>query len=460
MMSIGLMILGGGVFLMAVGGAPEVSRRMRSMFRGWMMAGVGALVNALGAVPLFQGMPVLNPVLRNAFGWSAGQMSWAFAVTRIEGGILGPFEGLLIEKVGPKWMVFIGLTILGLGFLLLSQIQQLWQLYAVFFIMSVGTTLGSWLPILTLVNQWFTRHRSRAMAVVMEGFALGGIVFPLLLAWAIGGVDPDISERYGWRTSTFFIGILLMALAFPLSRSIHNRPADLGLLPDGDSPELPAASPAEAMVTRSEIEGEGYTWQEAVRTRSFWLISFGHAAATVATMSVFVHLGLMLDDRGFSLGAISVVIAVFTVMTSISMLIAGYLGERIPIRLVIFVFSSLLGVAILILVLAHSMEMLVLFAVLFGIGFGGRDPTTAAIRGIYFGRRAFAVITGLSMVPVNILSLIGPLFAGYIRDATGTYDIPFLTIAAVSFFGSGLFLLLDDPTAVPVRAAASRLAAD
>ena len=457
---IGLMILGSGVFLVAAGSVPEVRRRMRNMFHGWIMAGLGALVNALGAAPLFQGMPVLNPVLRNAFGWTAGQMSWAFAVTRIEGGILGPFEGLLVERVGPRWMVFIGFIILGLGFLLLSQIQELWQLYAVFFIMSVGTTLGSWLPMMTLINNWFTRRRSRAMAVVMEGFALGGIVFPLLLAWAIGGVDPNISERYGWRTATLFVGILLMALAFPLSLSIHNRPADLGLLPDGDSPELPAASPAEARVTRSGIEEEGYTWQEAVRTRSFWIISFGHGAAIVASMSVFVHLGLMLDDRGFSLGTISFVIAVFTVMTSISILIGGYLGDRIPIRLVIFVFSSLLGLAVVILVLAHSIEMLFVFAVLFGIGFGGRDPTTAAIRGVYFGRKAFAVITGLSMVPVNILSLIGPLFAGYMRDATGTYDISFLTIAAVSFFGSALFLMLDDPTGLPAGAPASGLAAD
>ena len=357
-------------------------------------------------------------------------------------------------------MVLIGFIILGSSFLLLSQIQQLWQLYAVFFIMSIGTTLGSWLPMMTLINNWFTRRRSRAMSVMMEGFALGGVAFPLLLAWGIGGVDPNISERFGWRTATFFVGIFLVALAFPLSRMAHNRPADLGLLPDGDSPDLAAASPAEARATRSEVQEEGYTWQEAIRTRSFWIISFGHAAAVVSTLSIFVHMGLLLDDRGFSLGTISLVVAVYTVMTSISVLVGGYLGDRIPIRVVIFVFSSLLSVATVVLVLADSMGMLLLFAVLFGIGFGGRDPTTAAIRGIYFGRRSFAVITSLSMVPVNILSLIGPLFAGYLRDSTGSYDIPFLTIAAVTFLGSGLFLLLDDPTDLPSRSASSRLAAD
>ena len=456
----GLMILGSGVFLIAVGSVPEVSRRMRGMFYGWVMCGLGALITALGTVPLFNGLPVFNPVLRNVFGWNAGQMSWAFAVTRVEGGLLGPLEGFMIEKLGPRRMVFIGITIFGIGFVLFSQIQELWQLYAVFLVMSIGSTMGSWLPMMTMINHWFIRRRSRAMAWVMEGFAVGGVIFPPVLAWAIGGVDPDISERFGWRASTLFIGILLIAVAYPLSRLVHNRPEDLGLLPDGDPPIAPTELPAEAQLTPSRTRDEGYTWQEAIRTTSFWLISFGHAASTVVTLSVFVHLGLMLDDRGFSLGTISIVVAILIGVTSVSILVGGYLGDRVSIKLVVFVFSAIQGLSVVILVLAHNTEMLYLFAVLFGIGFGGRDPVTQAIRGVYFGRRAFAAITGLSMVPVNVLSFIGPLFAGYMRDATGTYDIPFLTIAAVCVFGSFLFLVLGDPPGVPVPASRSRLASD
>ena len=433
---------------------------MRRIFYGWVMAGVGALITALGSVPVLQGLPVFNPVLRNVFGWTAGQMSWAFAVARVEGAVLGPVEGLLIEKLGPRRMVFIGLTILGAGLVLFSQIQELWHLYAVFFIMSLGATMGSWFPMMTMMNHWFIRHRSRAMAVVMEGFALGGIIVPPLLAWAIGGVDPNISERYGWRVSALFMGILTMAVAFPLSRLVHNRPEDLGLLPDGDPPVPPTALPVDAGLTRSEPEVTGFTWQEAIRTKSFWLISFGHASSTIVISSVFVHLGLMLDDREFSLRTISVVVAVFTAVTSISILVGGYLGDRIRIRLVVFGFSSLQSLAVVILVIAHNIEMLLFFAVLLGIGFGGRDPVTAAIRGVYFGRRAFAAITGISMVSVNVFSFIGPLYAGYMRDATGTYDISFLTIAAICAIGSCLFLLLGEPTGLPARTARNPLAAD
>ena len=152
-------------------------------------------------------------------------------MVQAESGFLGPVVGLLIEKFGARRMVFIGLIILGSGCVLFSQIQELWHLYVVFFILSFGSSVSTWLPMMTVVNNWFVRYKARAMSLVMEGMAVGGIVVPLLLAWAIGGADPNISERFGWRTSALFIGILLLALALPLSRLIRNRPEDLGLNP-------------------------------------------------------------------------------------------------------------------------------------------------------------------------------------------------------------------------------------
>jgi MFS family permease len=425
--------------------AGEVSRpvtRVREVFYGWWLAGVGAVVMALGTVPLFQGLPVWNPVIRNAFGWSAGQMSWAFAMTRLEGGLLGPAEGLLIEKLGSRRMVFIGMTILGAGFMLFSQVREIWHLYAVFFMMSMGAALGTWLPMMTVMNHWFIRQKTRAMSLVMEGFAIGGIVIPLVLAWAVGGADPNISERYGWRITAFGVGVAIMVMAFPLSRLVRNRPEEMGLRPDGDPP---AAATVQSRTSRYAGDEAGFTWQEAIRTRDFWLISFGHASSSIVIVSIMVHLGLLLDDRGFSLGTISAVVATYTAVNAVFTLVGGYLGDRIPIKLVAFGFSAIQSVAVVVLVFAHSLPMVLLFAVILGAGFGGRTPVTTAIRGVYFGRKAFAAITGISGVPLNLLLFSAPLFAGYMRDITGKYDVPFLTIAVVCVLGSCLFLLLGEP---------------
>ena len=101
MMSTGLAILTSGLLLMTLGGVPEIARRARRTFRGWYLAAVGALILAVSDVPFYWGLPIWNPVLRSAFHWTAGQMSLAYAFTQIQGGFLGPVQGLIVQKLGP-----------------------------------------------------------------------------------------------------------------------------------------------------------------------------------------------------------------------------------------------------------------------------------------------------------------------------------------------------------------------
>ena len=415
------------------------------MFYGWFIAALGALIIALGSSPVFYGLPVWNPVLRNAFSWSATQMSGAYAITQVQEGFLGPVAGYLTEKLGPRRMVLIGMGILGLGFVLFSLIQELWQFYAAFCVISLGSSLGTWLPVMTALNNWFVRHKSRAMSLAMEGFALGGIIAPLLLAWAIGGSNPAESERYGWRTTAMFVGVLCLVLAIPLAQLVRNRPEDVGLNPDDAATGVNEAPGVGGGIAHPEGELEGYTWQEAVKTPVFWFMSIGHAASATAIVTAFVHMGLALDDRGFSLGAIGAVIAVYTAVSAVFVLLGGYAGDRLPIRLTTFGFSTLQSASLVVLALANSTWMLMLFAVMMGVGSGARMPVGFSIRGIYFGRKAYAAIMSISLVPMSILLFAAPVFAGFLRDLTGRYDLPFLGVAGFSFFGSCLFLLMGKP---------------
>ena len=122
----------------------------------------------------------------------------------------------------------------------------------------------------------------------------------------------------------------------------------------------------------------------------------GHACSSIVIVTITVHLGPMLDDRGFSLQTVGWVVGAYTGVAAIFTLIGGYVGDRLPIRLALFGFSAVQSGAVLVLMLADSQPMVYLFAVLMGIGFGGRNPLTTAIRGVYFGRKAFASITGIS----------------------------------------------------------------
>ena len=152
------------------------------------------------------------------------------------------------------------------------------------------------------------------------------------------------------------------------------------------------------------------------------------------------------------------VISLYTAIGIGSTLIGGHIGDRIPIRQAIFGFSILQSLGVVVLLATHTMPMVMLFALLMGLG-EGRGSLTTAIRGVYFGRRSFASIMGMSMVPMNVLLLIAPLFAGYMFDMTQSYVIPFAAVAIVSSTGASLFLFLGDPNKQSARLAASPAAA-
>jgi len=248
-------------------------RRVRGVYYGWWLTGVAAFIMVIGTVPIFQGMPAWFVVLEREFRWSRSELSLAFALTRVEGTIMGPVSGYLVDKLGSRRMVLIGLPILGIGFLLFGRVENLWQFYGAFVVMSMGAGVGTWLPMMTVLNDWFQERRSMAMSLAMEGFAVGGILLVPALAWAI---DPEQPDSFGWRATATGIGVVIIILAYPISRLVRNKPEDYGQHPDGRQ-----ESPAAADVSGSSIPGEeeaGYTWQEALRTKSFRRIAAPPAA--------------------------------------------------------------------------------------------------------------------------------------------------------------------------------------
>jgi len=252
-------------------------------------------------------------------------------------------------------------------------------------------------------------------------------------------------------------------LAVPLSRLIRNRPQDYGQYPDGIlTPTAPIIStPRETTAAQHEEEGQGdgdLTAGQAVRTPAFWLISFGHGFTSMIILAIFAHLGLLMQDKGFDVQTTAWIVMVYTAVAMVFQLVGGYLGDRIPKRIGLFVFTSIQAAGVVVLAISSTLAMFYLFAILFGIGFGGRNPLTTAIRGEYFGRTSFGKILGLSTVPMNVLLLVASPFAGFMRDVQGTYSTAFLVLAALNFLGGVLFLMAKKPTAS--LASSSPLAAE
>ena len=207
------------------------------------------------------------------------------------------------------------------------------------------------------------------------------------------------------------------------------------MAPDGDRVDRSGAAPrglraAVASRHRQLDDEQELTTRQALRTSAFWYITFGHGFGSMVILAVFSHLGLlMVGDLGYSLQTAAWIVTVYTAVAMLFQLVGGYAGDHIPKNIALFIFTSVQGLAVLMLAFSSSLLQFYLFAVLFGIGFGGRNPLTTSIRGEYFGRASFAKILGISQVPMNVLLLIAGPMAGYMRDVRGTYDEAFLTLA-------------------------------
>ena len=401
----------------------------------------------LSSAPLFHAMTVWSVALEAHFGWSRTQLSMAFAFTRIEGGIMGPIEGYLTDRVGPKRMVLIGLVVLGIGFLFFWQVKHLWMFYLAFVIMSLGHSLCGWVPVTTLLNNWFIRNRAKAMGWSNTFSRLGALILVPAIAWAI---NPD-KDRLGWDVTALALGIFSFLVAVPMYKVIRNRPEEYNLLPDGLMPlEVETSrnsqdSGKEVSQIEVQQDTQDLTTAQALKTVAFWLISIGHGLTSMVIIAIMAHLGLFMSDNGFDIQTTAWVVSVYTFVAMVFPVVGGYVGDRVPIRIAIFVFTSIQAFSVVILTFATTLPLLYVFAVLFGIGFGGRSPLTTAIRGDYFGRRSFGKILGISTVPLNILLLVAAPFAGYMYDTTGSYRSAFLILAALSFVGGVFFLLAKKP---------------
>ena len=316
--------------------------------------------------------------------------------------------------------------------------------YLVYMLIALGQGIGSWLPLMAMLNNWFNRRRAMAMGLSNSTSRLGTLVMIPAIAWAI---DPEF-ERLGWRLTVIIIGVAILVINLPLSLLIRNRPEDHGLLPDGDRPvdRAPAAGSDRTRPARPAADQADFTWQQAIRTPAFWLISVGHGCTSMILIAMMAHLAPMMVDQGYSLQVASYVITGYTVVSMVFQIIGGFIGDRVPKRLALFVFTWIQASGVFLLTFGPAtLPVAYGFALLFGAGFGGRNPLTVSIRGEYFGRASFGKIMGLSQVPMNVMLLAAPVFAGVVRDATGEYVIAFAVLATLNMLGGVLFLLAARP---------------
>ncbi len=411
-------------------------RGFKRPFYGWWMVGAAIVLQALPSGLLQQAFGAYVVLLERDFGWSRTTLSGAFSIVRVEEGLLGPLQGWMIDRFGPRNVMRIGTIIFAAGFFFFANINSVMGFYLAFMVMAVGASLAGFLSITTAIVNWFDRKRSMAMGIALLGTAVGGLLLPVVV---IG------LEMWGWRTVANISGAIVLILGLPMVQVMRRRPEDHGMLPDGRDPAEAAAEAASA-AARGDMSNEiNYTAREALRTRAFWFISLAHAASVLVVSVVTVHFTPhATGNLGYSLPAAAGIVTLQTITNLIGRPLGGWMSDRIGSRAVIILCMMLHAVALILLAFANALWMLASFALLNGLAWGARVPVIVSIRAEYFGSKSFGAIMGISSSVVTVAAVIAPVLAAVAYDALGSYTISFVILAVLAALGS-LFMVFTPP---------------
>ena len=423
----------------------------RRVYYGWRIVGAGSLLQVLVAGLFLQAYGAYVVLLQGDLGWSTTMLSAGFAMARTESAVLGPVQGNLIDRFGPRVIMRVGVLLFGIGFVLLSMIEHPWQFFVAIIILAIGASFAGFLSVTITVVNWFRRRRATALGMASSGTALGGLLVPAVAIFM---------SAFGWRTAALSSGVLMLVIGPFVVQVMRHRPSELGLEVDG-IPDIDEAVAVSEGPDGTQVSGRGsaspvsdFTARQALRTAAFWQISFGHGLAVMLISALMVHLIPHLTGQlGYSLTFAGFVVALVTLMQLLGMVFGGVLGDRLSKQAIVVTAMIMHATAALLLTIAVTPFLVVVFAVVHGIAWGARGPLQQAWRADLFGSTSFGAIMGFSSIVVMLGAAGGPLLAGMLFDRLGDYTVTLRLLAVLALAGSLMFFFVRKP-AEPAAAGA------
>ena len=394
-------------------------------FANWMGAGIGVPIYGLFYVPIRSSLSLTNlmlslpPVIRN-----------------LTTHFMGPIVGPLVDKFGPRYLMTMGAIIAGFSTFLMSTADNFWEIILYFSIIGAsGHACLSHIVTNTTLARWFIKKRGRATGIATTGINVGEAIMAPLIQLLITYV--------GWRKTWQFMALVPWLIIAPTSFLFMRRsPEDLGLKPDGESTEI--ENKQNASDSHQDIE-EIWTPKDAFRTTSLWALVFSTNLAAIAVIGVVLHQIPFMIDQGLTPGIAALSLTTYAIFAIPSKLVWGFLAEKVAIKYLTA--ASLIGSAIglLILIQASTIKGVLLFGVIYGLTRGAWAVVQSLIWADYFGRAFLGSIRGFVSPIQGLSAIFGPLFAGWLRDVTNSYQIPFYTFVGLYIISAFIILIIPKP---------------
>lgn len=397
------------------------------IFYGYVVTLAGSIIwlvgwGSSGAFGVF-----FKPIL-DEFKVTRAAIAGAYAFFSVVKDTLSIVTGWLTDKVGPRIVVPLFGSFLGIGYLMMSQINAIWQ-FDVLYGLAIGVGLSVVnIPVMTTISRWFIKRRGLMLGLAQAGVGLGGIIFPPLTAWLI--------LNYSWRFAFIIFGPIVLVSFILCGLLLRRDPAEMGLSPYGAEVSLPAQSQV------PESRSAAVSVQQAVRTRTFWMMAGLFLCFGLTRCFVMVHIVPHITDLGFSLSSASTVLAVTSIASIFGRVGMGRLADLIGSWQTFIISYAATALVLLWAIVAVDLWALYLFAIVFGFGWGAQAVLRYQVTSEKFGGRWLGSVMAVIALGETVGSIIGSVIGGYIFDVAGNYQPAFVMGAGASILGIILTWLL------------------
>jgi MFS family permease len=387
-------------------------------YEGWRIVAVCFLVASFGWALGFYGQSVYLAELHRLHGWPTSLISTATTFFYLFGALLIAFVSEPIRAFGPRNCLVAGVLVMAAATALVGQVTSPWQLYAVNALLAfgwAGTSLGM---ITNTLGLWFDKKRGMAISLALNGASFGGIIGVPLMVVAI--------SNWGFPAALIATAFVMIVLVVPIVLMAVGHPPDrIGVVAVPTAADAPSSQRIRA---------------RAFRDVAFLTVSIAFALVLFAQVGFIVHLISFLDPViGRERAAVAV--ALLTAMAVVGRLLFSTVIDRLNQRLASAISFASQAAALAIVI--NSRDEMLLFAAcaVFGFSVGNLITLPALIVQREFDPRSFGVLVSLITAINQITYAFGPGVIGLLRDASGSYTLPFYGCIAVELTAAVLIMV-------------------
>jgi len=391
---------------------PEASRKRHQALA--VATAFFALFSIVGFA--FYGLPFFYDFFVKELGWSRAQVTSGNAFAKlVVGPLFGFFAGVFVDRFGPRRLMLVGILLAGLAPIGLGGTTTLVAFYTFYLMNALGYVTGGPLPNQVMLSRWFDAGRGRAMGIAYLGIGVGGALVPLLA--------HALTEALGWRTALKVIGILMIAIAFPLAFFVRE--------PEAHGRSTAPASPA------TGAAGTTDSILDVLRQPSFYLLALGSMASIGAVGGTTQNLKLFFAmDRGMAQARVAELISLVLVGSIAGRLLMGWLADRWSRKRVMLLIYLIVAATIPLLWAAPSPITLQAAAFAFGVGLGGDYMIIPLMAADLFGLKRMGRVMGIVLTADGVAEAVVPMAVATLRDRTGSYGPGFALLVALAALGA------------------------